>query len=106
MRVRPLLTTAVALSLTGLSAGVALASDDHGSDDHGSDDHACAAAPRAEWKSVDDATAAVEARGYRVVRIKTDDGCYEAYARDAAGVRYELLIDPISLAIVDQERDD
>lgn len=101
MRVRPLLTTAVALSLTGLSAGVALASDDHGSDDH-----ACAAAPRAEWKSVDDAAAAVEARGFRVVRIKTDDGCYEAYARDAAGVRYELQIDPISLAIVDQERDD
>jgi hypothetical protein len=101
MRVRTLLTTAAALSLTGLSAGVALASDNRGADDD-----ACAAVPRAEWKSVADAAAAVEARGYRVVRIKTDDGCYEADARDEAGVRYELLIDPVSLAIVDQERDD
>ncbi len=97
----PLLTSAVALSLAGLtfvglSASAAFASEDH----------LCSSAPRAEWRSADEAKAAVEAEGYTVTRIKTEDGCYEAYARDAAGARYELLLDPVTLAIVGQENDD
>ncbi len=97
----PLLTSAVALSLAGLtfvglSASAAFASEDH----------LCSSAPRAEWRSADEAKAAVEAEGYTVTRIKTEDGCYEAYARDAAGARFELLLDPVTLAIVGQENDD
>lgn len=97
MRIRnALLTAAVALPLAALSAGAALASDDGN----------CAYAPRDQWKTTDEAKAAIEAQGYTVVRIKTDDNCYEAYARDEKGGRHEIYLDPTTLTIVSKKYDD
>lgn len=97
MRARSkLFATLLATSLIGLSAGAAMASGDGD----------CAYAPRADWRSTDDARAAVEAQGYKVVRVKTDDNCYEAYARDEKGAKVEIYIDPVSLKIVSMEHDD
>lgn len=59
----------------------------------------CSSAPREQWKSEAEARAAVEAMGYRVARIKADDGCYEVKA-DKGGKRYEIKFDPTDMRMV------
>ena len=39
----------------------------------------------------------VEADGWKVTRIKTDDGCYEVHATNEQGQRYEGKFDPGTL---------
>lgn len=89
----PVLITALAASMA-FGASVANASDDY-------DD--CSKAPRSEWRTQDDAKAAAKAQGYKVSRVKVDDGCYELYARDRSGKRLELYVDPVTLKIVKVE---
>ena len=44
-------------------------------------------------------------RGWKINRVKVDDGCYEVYGMDAKGQRAEAYFDPKSLEQVDT-RDD
>ena len=70
------------------------------------DDVRCPGGATGEWKSIDEARAAVDALGYKDIReIERDDGCYEIEASDAEGRRVELYLDPQSLAVVKMERD-
>lgn len=81
--------------LAGLSAaGMALADDD--------DCHV----PMADWQPREAVRNMVEAQGWTVRRIKTDDGCYEIKGRDAQGREIEVKVDPATLAIVEMEYDD
>lgn len=41
-----------------------------------------------------------EGRGWKVRRIKIDDGCYEIYFRDADGAEFEARINPATLEII------
>ncbi len=66
---------------------------------HASDDD-CRRVPRAEWRSMEDAAAAVKAQGFEINKIEVDDGCYEVKAVGKSGERIKLYIDPGSLEVV------
>ena len=53
--------------------------------------------PLAEWQPREALQQKVEAEGWKVTRIKTDDGCYRVSAVNDKGDRYEAKIDPGSL---------
>lgn len=39
-------------------------------------------------------------RGWKIDKLKIDDGCYEIRGRDAQGRRFEAKLDPASLDVV------
>lgn len=90
---RTLLITTIAF--TTLTAGAALASEDHG-----------CKAPMAEWQPREVLQTKLEGEGWKVKRIKTEDGCYEAYAINNKGERVEAVFDPKTLQLVKMENDD
>lgn len=53
--------------------------------------------PAAERQPEQALKAKLEAAGMTVKRIKTEDGCYEAYAIDKDGKRVEAYFDPRTL---------
>lgn len=53
--------------------------------------------PLAEWQTREALQQKVEAEGWKVTRIKTDDGCYKVRAVNDKGDQYEAKIDPGSL---------
>ena len=88
-RPRRLLSAGLAAALT-LSAGAALAAVSEG-------DYA--------GKTADEITKSLEAQGYKVRKIETEDGYLEAYAmRD--GQRFEIYVDPETGKVVEIEEDD
>lgn len=76
-----------------LSAGPALADAD-------------CAVPMALWQPRDAVAAFADENGWRVSRIRLDDGCYEVTGFDAKGRRIEVKLDPASLAIIELEYED
>jgi len=64
------------------------------------DDNRCRNVPRAEWRPMEDALAAVKAKGYEIREIKVDDGCYKAKVTGKSGERMKLYLDPASLEVV------
>jgi len=64
------------------------------------------AVPMADWQP----RAAVEqfaaTQGWRVQRIRLDDGCYEVIGTDAAGRRIEAKLDPARMTIIELEYED
>jgi hypothetical protein len=56
--------------------------------------------PVADWQPRATLQAKLEAEGWKVRSIKTEDGCYEAYAITAKGEKVEAYFDPKSLAAV------
>ncbi len=50
--------------------------------------------PEAEWQPKETLQAKLESEGWSVKTIKVDDGCYEAYGKDANGKRQEVYFDP------------
>ncbi|MDZ4096354.1 MAG: PepSY domain-containing protein [Paracoccaceae bacterium] len=80
----------IALLGNTLTAGAAVADDN-------------CTAPMSTWQP----RAAVEEKarslGWEVRRIRTDDGCYKVYARDAKGRHIEAEFDPASLALIEIE---
>jgi len=53
-----------------------------------------------DWQSREALQQKLEADGWKVNRIKTDDGCYEAYAIDEKGQRIEAYFNPKTFKIV------
>lgn len=85
----------VATLLAGFgAAGVALADDDD------------CRVPMASWQPREAVVAMAEAQGWKVRRIKVDDGCYEIDGYDAQGREIEVKLDPATLVIVDFEYED
>jgi hypothetical protein len=91
--IRTLFVTAFALGT--LTAGTALASEDHG-----------CTAPMAEWQPREALQTKLEGEGWKVRRIKTEDGCYEAYAINDKGERVEAVFDPKTFQLVKMEDED
>jgi hypothetical protein len=50
----------------------------------------CSTAPAASFKPQSDLQAMLKADGLTVRQIKTENGCYEVYATDAAGKRVNV----------------
>ena len=49
---------------------------------------------RDQWLPKQQIEAQLNKAGYRVHRLKADDGCIEAYVSDQEGARDELYVDP------------
>lgn len=62
--------------------------------------------PLADWKPREALEAKLQGEGWRVVRIKTDDGCYKVYATNAAGRRLKAKFDPATLDVIRREHDE
>jgi hypothetical protein len=69
------------------SAGAALASDK-------------CAVPQVEWQPKEALQQKLESDGWKVKKIKVEDGCYEVYGIDKAGQRLEAYFDPKSFSVV------
>ena len=53
--------------------------------------------PVANWQPREALQTKLEADGWQVRSIKTEDGCYEAYAIDAKGEKVEAYFNPQTL---------
>ncbi len=62
--------------------------------------------PMVDWQPREAVQAMAQEQGWAVRRIKTDDGCYEIKGRDAKGRKFEVKLDPATLAVVETEYDD
>lgn len=76
--------------MMAIAAGTALADDD-------------CDVPMERWQSREAVRSMIAARGWRLHRLKLDDGCYEAHLTDADGRRLEVTIDPATLEILEIE---
>ncbi|MCO6187048.1 PepSY domain-containing protein [Rhizobium sp. L1K21] len=56
--------------------------------------------PISKWQPRSAVLALAETQGWRLKRIKIDDGCYEVYGRDETGQSFEAKIDPKTLQII------
>ncbi|EKD59879.1 MAG: hypothetical protein ACD_54C01070G0001 [uncultured bacterium] len=75
-------------------AGAAFAQDDRCS------------VPMADWQPREAVRKMAEAQGWKVARIKIDDGCYEIHGFDAEGRRMDVEINPATLQILEFEFED
>ncbi|SLN62830.1 PepSY domain-containing protein [Oceanibacterium hippocampi] len=62
--------------------------------------------PVAEWQPSEALQQKLETEGWKIKRIKSDDGCYEVYAIDPRGDRVEAYFDPRSFKMIKQKIDD
>ena len=53
--------------------------------------------PKAEWQPEQALRQKLESEGWKINRIKIDNGCYEVYGTDGKGQRAETYFDPASL---------
>jgi hypothetical protein len=83
---------AVAALALALVAGSAQASDK-------------CAVPQAEWQPREALQQKLEGEGWKVKKIKVDDGCYEVYGTDGAGKRMEAYFDPKTFTVVKSKQE-
>lgn len=57
-------------------------------------------APPETWQPRSAVQALAAQNGWRVDRLKIDDGCYELKGRDAEGRRFKARLDPASLQVL------
>jgi hypothetical protein len=69
------------------------------------DDDDCSV-PMADWQPRSAVQEFAAGQGWRVTRIRLDDGCYELSGQDADGRRIEVKLDPATLRIVETEFED
>lgn len=62
--------------------------------------------PLAEWQPREALQAKLEGDGWKVRSIKTEDGCYEAYAIDDKGQKVEAYFNPKSFEAVNVKTED
>ncbi|WP_255246661.1 PepSY domain-containing protein, partial [Burkholderia pseudomallei] len=59
----------------------------------------------ADWKPRDAVRALAQQKGWRVDKLKADDGCYEIKGHDADGKRFKAKLDPVTLDVVRMKRE-
>jgi hypothetical protein len=69
-------------------------------------DHDDCEAPVNQWQPRDAVRDMARQKGWRIDRVKIDDGCYEVRGLDAEGQRFKAKIDPVTLDIVRIKRGD
>lgn len=88
-------TKPVILSLALLLLSIPLLADDDDCDD-----------PVANWQPRENLRQKLEAEGWKVYRIKVDDGCYEVKGLAPEGYRAEASFAPASLKLMELEREE
>jgi len=68
-------------------------------------EQACSA-PLADWQPRQALQTKLEAEGWTVLSIRSDDGCYKVRATKAGGERLDAKFDPASLERVQGKRDE
>ena len=86
-------TLTILALLAALPAGAALADDD-------------CFVPMADWQPRVAVAGFAVTQGWKVRRIKIDDGCYEIDGRDAQGRAIEVKLHPGTLQIIEFEFED
>ncbi|WP_374307035.1 PepSY domain-containing protein [Dongia sp.] len=61
--------------------------------------------PEAEWQPKEALQKQLEADGWKIKKIKIDEGCYEVYGTDKSGQRMENYYDPKTFAVVKAQQD-
>jgi len=87
-------TAAIAIAVSGI-AGASSESES-----------ARCAVPAAERQSPDALKQKLEGEGWKVRRIKSEDGCFEVYGFDAQGRKIEAYFHPKSLAMLKRGEED
>lgn len=59
--------------------------------------------PKDQWQPVNALQTKLEKDGWKVRQIKTEDGCYEAYAVNTKGQRMETFFNPKTLEAVSDD---
>jgi hypothetical protein len=90
----------LSLGLAGLSALTLLMTTPVRADD---DD---CAEPMAKWQPREVVVQMAQTYGWTIRRIKIDEGCYRLDARDTAGKRLLVRVNPATLAILEIETED
>lgn len=54
----------------------------------------CKAGPKAEWKAQTELETKLKGEGWKIKRVKIDDGCYEVYGTDGQGKKAETYFNP------------
>ena len=62
--------------------------------------------PKGNWRPVDELKSTLTAKGWSVNNVKTKDGCYEVYGKDAQGRSFKAKVDPETLRVVKMKRRD
>ncbi len=61
--------------------------------------------PEAEWQPKEALRQKLEADGWKIKKIKIDEGCYEVYGTDKAGKRMENYYDPKTFSLIKEQED-
>ncbi|ODR99292.1 hypothetical protein AUC68_04670 [Methyloceanibacter methanicus] len=56
--------------------------------------------PKSEWQPEPALRQKLKAEGWKIKRVKIDDGCYEVYGFDGKGQRAETYFDPKTFEVV------
>lgn len=62
--------------------------------------------PMTNWQPRDAVVRLAAENGWKVRRIKIDDGCYEVVGTDSKGRKFEVKVHPGTLAVIKHEFDD
>lgn len=65
----------------------------------------CTTEAKDKWKPEAEAEAAATAAGYTVSKVKVEGSCYEVYAKDKAGKKFELFYNPVDLKLMKTQED-
>ena len=57
----------------------------------------CPAVPKDQWQSQQALEKKLTDQGWKIKKVKVEDGCYEVYGTYAAGKRQESFFDPKTL---------
>jgi hypothetical protein len=87
------MTLTILTFLALLPAGAAVADDD-------------CFVPMDDWQPREAVARLAVEKGWKVRRIKIDDGCYEIDGSDAEGRRIEVTVHPATLQVIEVEYDD
>lgn len=60
----------------------------------------CTNEPKSAWKPQEEAMAKATSLGYTASKVKEEDNCWEVYAKDAEGAKFELFFNPVNLELV------
>jgi hypothetical protein len=60
----------------------------------------CEPIPKEEWKPQAELERKLTSEGWKISRVKIENGCYEVYGRDAKGNKRETFFHPKTFEIV------
>ena len=59
--------------------------------------------PESSWKPVEALKTKLTTEGWTISNVKTDEGCYEVYAKNEKGEKVEVYFDPVTFEAVGED---